>query len=71
MAEDAAVFVDGDFEPAQNPEKTVEAAQKSFNKTGGTDFSLQSLEVFNPHNLFVYIHLNHHTFFPRIIHNLF
>ena len=53
MAENTAVFIAGNFEPAQNTEKTVEAAQKSFNKTGGTDFSLQSLEVFNPHNLFI------------------
>lgn len=53
MAEDVAVFVGGSFEIAQNPEKTIEAAQKSFAKTGGTDFSLQALEVYNPSCLFV------------------
>ena len=53
MAENAAVFVSGNFEEAQNPEKTIEAAEKSFAKTGGTEFSLLSLDVYNPHGLFV------------------
>ncbi len=45
--------VNGSFEKAENPSKTLDAAQKAFAKTGETDFVLQNLEVLNPQGLFV------------------
>ncbi len=48
-----SVTVAGDFTPAQNPEKTVEAARKAFDKTGDTPFAVQALTVHNDKALFV------------------
>lgn len=43
----------GKFEAASNIEKTTEAADKAFNKTGDTEFKLKGLTINNPESLFV------------------
>lgn len=43
----------GIFEKAEYPEKTAEAAEKAFMKTGGTPFELHKLSVNNPEGRFV------------------
>jgi putative protease len=45
--------VDGIFTPAENPQKSFEAVQKAFNKTGDTKFALKFFEFENPNGLFV------------------
>lgn len=53
MSRDTAVSIDGNFEPAKEKEKVKEAIQKSFNKTGGTIFTVNSLEINNNKGLFI------------------
>lgn len=43
----------GVFEKAEHPEKTAEAAEKAFLKTGGTPFVLSGFSVSNPEGRFV------------------
>lgn len=50
---ESEVSVGGKFEPAKNPEKTREAAEKAFAKLGGTQYSLLTLSVEDPDKLFV------------------
>ncbi len=45
--------VAGEFEPAQDVAKVVDAAQRAFAKSGESDVVLNSLQVSNPKNLFV------------------
>ncbi len=45
--------IDGNFTPAEHPEKVIEAAQKAFAKDGDAAVTLGHLEVKNPQNLFV------------------
>lgn len=45
--------VEGSFTPAENPQKSFEAVQKAFAKTGDTKFELNSLEFENKQSLFV------------------
>ena len=44
--------ITGKFEKAANPQKTLEAIQKAFAKTGDTALTLNSLNIENPKNLF-------------------
>lgn len=53
MSRDTAVSIDGNFEQAKEKEKVKEAIQKSFNKTGGTIFTVNSLEINNNKGLFI------------------
>lgn len=46
-------FVEGTFSPAENLQKSLDAVQKAFSKTGNTKFELKSLEFNNPDGLFV------------------
>ena len=48
-----AVSVEGRFEPAKNPEKTRETAEKAFSKLGGTGYRLEELKLDDPDRLFV------------------
>ena len=52
-ADQTCVSLPGNFTPAQNSGRTAEAAQKSFAKTGDTNFELADLQINNPQNLFV------------------
>lgn len=47
------VSIEGRFEPAKNPDKTRDAAQRAFSKLGGTRCSLRALRVEDPERLFV------------------
>lgn len=51
--ENVVYKIDGNFTPAEQPEKVVEAAQKAFAKDGDAAVALGHLEVKNPQNLFV------------------
>jgi putative protease len=42
----------GDFTPTDNPQKSTEAIQKAFAKTGDTKFNLKELHIENKENLF-------------------
>ncbi|MBP1532491.1 MAG: U32 family peptidase, partial [Alphaproteobacteria bacterium] len=42
----------GVFTPANNPQKSMEAIQNAFAKTGDTKFKLKKLNINNPENLF-------------------
>ena len=53
MSKETAVSLDGKFEKANDISKVNEAINKSFNKTGGTSFYLNSLEINNSKGLFV------------------
>ncbi|MBR1756504.1 MAG: DUF3656 domain-containing protein, partial [Alphaproteobacteria bacterium] len=44
--------IDGNFMPTDNPQKSSEAIQKAFAKTGDTNFNLKELHIENPENLF-------------------
>lgn len=44
---------EGSFLPAENAQKSAEAVQKAFAKTGNTKFELKSLQFDNPQGLFV------------------
>lgn len=44
--------VNGNFTPANNPEKSNEAIKNAFGKTGDTSFNLHLLTIDNPKNLF-------------------
>ena len=44
--------VSGTFTPANNPQKSIEAVNTAFAKTGDTSFNLHSLTIENPQNLF-------------------
>lgn len=44
--------VNGNFTPANNPEKSNEAIKNAFGKTGDTSFNLRLLTIDNPKNLF-------------------
>ena len=46
------VAVDGNFTPAQNPQKSIEAVQTAFAKTGDTALTLRQLQIENPLKLF-------------------
>lgn len=48
----ASASVSGTFTPANNPQKSLEAIQAAFSKTGDTAFTLHSLHIENPQNLF-------------------
>ena len=45
--------IEGNFEPAKNPAKTRETAEKAFSKLGGTGFHLEQIELNDPEELFV------------------
>ncbi len=45
--------IKGDFIKANNPDKSIEAIQNAFYKTGGTKFNLCKLHIDNKENLFV------------------
>ena len=47
-----AASIDGTFTPANNPQKSSEAINAAFVKTGDTAFNLRSLTIENPQNLF-------------------
>lgn len=51
--ENVVCKIDGNFTPAEHPEKVIEAAQKAFAKDGDAAVALGHLEVKNPQNLFV------------------
>ena len=51
--EGAGVTINDSFSPAQNPQKTQEAAEKAFSKTGDTPFVLGELRLHNDSGLFV------------------
>ena len=53
VCRDFKAVVEGSFSVAENIQKSAEAVQKAFNKTGDTKFELKSLEFTNPKNLFV------------------
>lgn len=44
--------ISGNFTPATNPQKSIEAIQNAFSKTGDTEFNLNSLTINNNDNLF-------------------
>lgn len=44
--------VAGEFKPAENPDKCVEAIKTAFSKTGDTSFNLRKLTIENKQNLF-------------------
>ena len=44
--------IEGNFTPANNPQKSREAIEQAFAKTGDTAFSLRKLHIINPDNLF-------------------
>ncbi|MBR1840500.1 MAG: U32 family peptidase [Alphaproteobacteria bacterium] len=44
--------INGDFSPAANPQKSIEAIEKAFSKTGDTSFLMRNLQINNPDNLF-------------------
>ena len=44
--------VDGELQPAKNPEKTEEGVRKAFSKLGGSDYRLGKLTVNDPEKLF-------------------
>lgn len=46
------VSVEGNFTPANNPQKSIEAIRTAFAKTGDTNFNLVELHIENPNNLF-------------------
>ena len=52
-AMDKVCKMEGNFEVAQNPEKTNNAAQQAFSKTDQFPFYLSDLKVDNPQSLFV------------------
>ncbi len=52
-AQGMTAVTNGEFTVAANPQKTSEAAQKSFAKVGDTALSLCELRIENPENLFV------------------
>lgn len=45
-------MVKGQFTPANNPQKSREAIEAAFAKTGDTNFNLAELQIENPDNLF-------------------
>ena len=49
--------IDGDFSPANNPQKNSEAIRSAFAKTGDTPFELRSLTIENPRDLFTPVSL--------------
>jgi hypothetical protein len=49
---DYSASVSGTFTPANNPQKSVEAINSAFGKTGDTNFTLHSLTIENTQNLF-------------------
>ena len=53
QSEECTKIFEGTFEKASNPEKTFEALERSFQKTGETPFELKGFELENPQNLFV------------------
>ena len=52
MSKEIAVSLDGKFEKANDVLKVKEAIEKSFHKTGGTNFYLNSIEINNNKGLF-------------------
>ena len=44
--------VSGDFTPTEQPQKSLDAIQKAFAKTGDTSFNLHKLDIENTKNLF-------------------
>jgi putative protease len=52
MSKETAVSLDGTFEKAKDIQKVKEAVEKSFNKTGGTSFYINSLQINNNKGLF-------------------
>ncbi|MBO6282195.1 MAG: U32 family peptidase [Alphaproteobacteria bacterium] len=44
--------IEGTFSPANNPQKSREAIEQAFAKTGDTAFKLKNLQINNPDNLF-------------------
>ena len=44
--------IDGDFQPAKSPERTVDAVRQAFSRLGGTDYRLGELSVDDPGKLF-------------------
>lgn len=54
MSEDKAVFVTGEFTPARDEKKTIEAVHKAFERTGNADVALkfEDIAVDNPKGLF-------------------
>ncbi|MCQ2734842.1 MAG: U32 family peptidase [Alphaproteobacteria bacterium] len=44
--------IKGEFMPATNPQKSTEAIEKAFSKTGDTSFLMRNLQIKNPDNLF-------------------
>lgn len=53
MSEGTSVFVEGAFDKAKDVKKVNEAIEKAFNKTGGTNFKLDSIFIANNEELFV------------------
>ena len=53
MSDETVVYIEGDFEKAKDATKVIETIQKSFNKTGGTNFYINSLKIINNNELFV------------------
>lgn len=49
---DYSAMVEGQFTPANNPQKSIEAINSAFAKTGDTNFSLSELQIENKDNLF-------------------
>ena len=52
MSKETAVSLDGKFEKAKDVQKVKEAIEKSFNKTGGTSFCINTLQINNNKELF-------------------
>lgn len=52
ICNDCKTSVSGTFTPAQNPQKSIEAVQTAFAKTGDTALKLHHLQIENPQNLF-------------------
>ena len=45
--------VKGQFAPANNPQKSLDAIKAAFAKIGDTNFNLAELHIENPNNLFI------------------
>ncbi len=57
MCGNTSVFIEGVFEEAKDVNKVNEAIEKAFNKTGGTGFMLNSIDIKNDKRLFVPVSL--------------
>ena len=51
--------VAGNFDKAQDVKKIEDTIKQAFEKTGGTPFSLKSIQIDNPQNLFVPISIQY------------